>query len=330
MTLHRIHQACAGRLVASVFIMHTAVSPTAAQPYPSQTIRIVVGAAAGTPPDIVTRIVANQLSESEGWRIVVENKPGAMTTLAASEVLRQSGDGYSILPITLSSTVGATLLPNAGVQFQVDFVPVIKLATAYHVLVVNPTLPVKSMTELITLLKQHPDKLTFSSAGFGTPAHMAGELFKLQTGVRATHVPYQSLARAIADLISGTNQYQFITPLPVLDLIATGKLRALVVTSPERMPALREVSTVVEAGFPQLIIQDWNGFVVKRGTPETVVNRLNLAINKVLETPKARDAIAKLSAEAAGGSPGEFGSHLAAQIEHWTKVVNESGMKMHQ
>jgi tripartite-type tricarboxylate transporter receptor subunit TctC len=329
-TLHRIRQACAGRLVACVFIMQTAVSPTAAQPYPSQTVRIVVGSAAGTPPDIVTRIVANQLSESEGWRIVVENKPGAMTTLAAREVLRQPADGYSILPITLSSTVGATLLPNAGVRFQVDFVPVIKLATAYHVLVVNPTLSVESMTELIALLKQHPDQFTFSSGGFGTPAHMAGELFKLQTGVRATHVLYQSLARAIADLISGINQYQFITPLPVLDLIATGKLRALAVTSPERMPALRDVPTVVEAGFPQLIIQDWNGFVVKRGTPETVVNRLNLAINKVLETPKARDAIAKLSAEAAGGSPGEFGSHVATQIEHWTKVVNESGMKMHQ
>jgi tripartite-type tricarboxylate transporter receptor subunit TctC len=159
---------------------------------------------------------------------------------------------------------------------------------------------------------------------------MMGELFKLQTGVRATHVPYPTLSRAIADLVSGVNQYQFITSLPVLDLIATGKLRALAVTSPERMPALKDIPTVVEAGFPQLIIQDWNGFVVKRGTPEAIVDRLNMATNKVLETPKVRDALAKLSAEVAGGSPGEFGSHVAAQIEHWTKVVNDSGMKMHQ
>src|SRR5262249_37373653 len=157
-----------------------------------------------------------------------------------------------------------------------------KLATAHQVLVVNPTLPVKSMAELIALLKQHPDKLAFSSGGFGTPAHMAGELFKIQNGGAPTHFPFQPRPPPPPALSSGTNQYQFITPLPVLDLIATGKLRALAVTSPERMPALRDVPTVVEAGFPQLIIQDWNGFVVKRGTPETIVSRLNLAINKVL------------------------------------------------
>ena len=326
----RIYQFSAMTVIATACSLCTAVSPVAAQTYPSQMIRIFVPSTAGTPPDIISRIVANQLQESEGWRVILENKPGAMQTLAAAEVLKQPADGYSIMSIALSSTVARALLPNVVFRLDADFVPVIKLATAYHVLVVNPAVPAKSLPELVALLKNEPDKLTFSSGGFGTPAHLAGELFKLQTGIRATHVPYLSLPRAIGDLVGGINQYQFITPLPVLDLIATGKLRALAVTAPERMPALKDVPTVAEAGFPELIIQEWIGFIVKRGTPDNVVDRLNSAINKALAVPRVRDALAKLSAETAGGSPAEFGTHIASQMAYWTKVVNDSRMKMHQ
>jgi tripartite-type tricarboxylate transporter receptor subunit TctC len=325
-----IRQFSARTVFATMCGLYAAVSPVAAQTYPSQMIRIFVPSTAGTPPDIISRIIANQLQESEGWRVILENKPGAMQTLGAAEVLKQPADGYSIMSIALSSTVARALLPNVGFRLDDDFVPVIKLATAYHVLVVNPAVPAKSLPELVALLKNEPDKLTFSSGGFGTPAHLAGELFKLQTGIRATHVPYLSLPRAIGDLVGGINQYQFITPLPVLDLIATGKLRALAVTAPERMPALKDVPTVAEAGFPELIIQEWIGFIVRRGTPDNVVDRLNSAINKALAVPRVRDALAKLSAETAGGSPAEFGTHIASQMAYWTKVVNDSGMKMHQ
>jgi tripartite-type tricarboxylate transporter receptor subunit TctC len=197
-------------------------------------------------------------------------------------------------------------------------------------LVVNPGVPAKSMSQLVDWLKTGPDKYTFSSGGFGTPAHMAGELFKLQTRIRTTHVPYQALPRAIADLVSGINQYQFITPLPVLDLIATGKLRALAVTAPERMPALKEVPTVVEAGFPELIIQDWIGLMVKHGTPDSVVARLNLAFNRSLTAPGVRDAVGKLSAETAGGTPGEFGAHVVGEVDYWSRVVKASGMTIHE
>jgi tripartite-type tricarboxylate transporter receptor subunit TctC len=327
---HRIFQVSAITLFAFVSSALTVTSPVAGQTFPSQTIRIVVGSAAGTPPDIVSRIVANHLSESEGWRVVVENKPGAMTTLAVAEVLKQPADGHSIVPVTLSTSVSQALLPNVAFRLSADLQPVIKLATAYHVLVVNPGVPAKSMSELVDWLKNEPDKFTFSSGGFGTPAHMAGELFKLQTGIRTTHVPYQALPRAIADLVSGINQYQFITPLPVLDLIATGKLRALAVTAPGRMPALKEVPTVVEAGFPELIIQDWVGLMVKRGTPDNVVARLNLAFDKALAAPRVRDAVERLSAETAGGSPAEFGAHVVGQVGYWSRVVKASGMRMYQ
>ena len=317
-------------LFASACSLCAAISPIAAQSYPSQTVRIVVPAAAGTPPDIVSRIVANQLSESEGWRVIVENKAGAMQTLGAAEVLNQAADGHSIMVVSLGSTVASALMPNLKYKLDVDFAPVIKLTTAYHVLVVNPDVAAKSMTELVTLLRSKPDKLTFSSGGFGTPAHVAGELFKLRTGVRATHVPYQALPRAITDLVAGVNQYQFITPLPVLDLIAAGKLRALAVTAPKRMRALPDIPTVVEAGFPDLIIQDWNGFMVKRNTPDDIVVRLNAAISKALAAPRVQDAMAKLSAETAGGSPAEFGAHVVAQLDYWARVVTDSGMTMHQ
>ena len=201
-------------------------------------IRIVIHASAGTPPDIITRIVANELGQSEGWLSVVENKPGAFGTIAAAEVLKQPADGHTIfvdLPARLSA---ATRLccHNISYRLDVDFAPVDKDSTTSHnVLVVNPAVPAKSLPELVALLKSQPDKLTFSSGGFGTPAHLTGELFKLQTGVRVAHVTYKLVAQTIGDLVNGTNHYQFITSLPVLDLIATGKLRALAVTAPTRM-----------------------------------------------------------------------------------------------
>jgi tripartite-type tricarboxylate transporter receptor subunit TctC len=155
-------------------------------------------------------------------------------------------------------------------------------------------------------------------------------MFKVQTGVRAQHVPYQALPRAIADLLNGTNHYQFISPLPVLDLIAVGKLRALAVTAPDRLAALPDVPTVGEAGFPDLIIQDWFGLLLKSGTPDDVVVRLNGAINKALAKPRVREAIAKLAAEPAGGTPAEFGQFLDSQLAHWSKVVKDSGIRMQQ
>jgi len=310
--------------------MLATASPVGAQSYPSNMIRVMVPSAAGTPPDIMGRIIASELGESEGWRVIVENKPGAIQTIGLADVLKQPADGYTIASIALPASAAPALLPNVGFRLDGDFAPVIKLASAYHVLVVHPDVPAKSLGELVALLKSQPDKYTFSSGGFGTPAHLAGEMFKLQTKVRTTHVPYNALPRAITDLLNGTNHFQFITPLPVIDLIGTGKLRALAVTGPARLPVLKDVPTVGEAGFPDLIIQDWFGLLVKTGTPNEVVVRLNDTVNKALAKPRVREAIAKLAAEPAGGTPAEFGQFLGSQVAHWSKVVKESGIKMHE
>ena len=300
------------------------------QPYPSRPIRIVVPTAPSTPPDIISRIVANDLTENEGWTVVVENRPGAVMTIAGSDVLRQPADGYSIYAMSLPVSAASAFLPNMPFNLETDFKPVIKLSKSYNVLVVNPSVQAKSVSELVALIKRQPDKMNFSSGGVGTPAHLIGEMFKLQTGGRAMHVPYQQFPQAITDLLNGTNQYMFITTLPVVELIASGKLRGLAVTGPQRLASMKDVPTIVEQGFPDLVVEDWVGFSVKSGTPDDVVMRLNTAINKSLAKPKVREALAKLGAEAAGGTSAEYGALVKGQVAHWGKVVKESGIKLPQ
>jgi tripartite-type tricarboxylate transporter receptor subunit TctC len=305
-------------------------SEVTAETYPTAAIRIVVPTSAGTPPDIISRVIAMELSEAEGWKVIVENRPGAVQTIAGAEVLKQPADGHALYAMSVPVSAAPALLPNIPFRLDADFAPVIKVSASYNVLVVNPSVPARSVAELVTLLKSQPDKLNFSSGGFGTPAHLIGEMFKVKTGVRAAHVPYQQFPQAIADLLNGTNHYMFVTTLPVVDLVATGKLRALAITGPKRVAALKDVPTVVEQGFPDLAVEDWVGFAVKGGTPNEIVARLNAAIAKALAKPKVREAFARLGAEPAGGSPAEFSNLVKSQVAHWKQVVAASGIKMPQ
>jgi tripartite-type tricarboxylate transporter receptor subunit TctC len=313
-----------------VLVVAGAASAAHAQPFPSNAIRIVVPTVAGTPPDIISRVVAAELAEAEGWRMLVENRPGALQTIGMSDVLKQPADGYSIYPMSVPTMVVPALLPHLGLRPDADFAPIIKLSTSYNVLVVPPSFPAKSVSELVAALKKQPGRFNFSSAGFGTPAHLAGEMFKLQTGVSATHVPYQQAQQRIADLLNGTNHFDFLATVSAGDFIATGKLRALAVTAPKRVAGIADVPTVVEQGFANLVLEDYVGFSVKSGTPKEIAARLNQAMNRALQKPKVRDAFATLGATPAGGTPDEFGSLIRSQVAYWSNVVKESGIKMPQ
>jgi tripartite-type tricarboxylate transporter receptor subunit TctC len=291
-------------------------------------LRIVIAGAAGSPPDVISRIVATELSENQNWRINVENRPGALSTLAIADVLKQPADGRTIMTMDVPVVSAPALAPERGLRLETDFAPVIKLSRDYSVLVVNPSVPARSLAELIALLKSQPGQFNFSSGPFGTPAHLIGEKFKLQTGVVATHVPYPGPQQRLSDLMGGITQFDFMTAANAVDLIATGRLRALAVTAPTRVAALKEVPTVVEQGFPDLVVEGWAGFAVKTGTPKEVTERLNAAVNTALSQERVRSTFANLGAEPVGGSAAEFAAFVNSQIAHWGKVVRDSGIKM--
>jgi tripartite-type tricarboxylate transporter receptor subunit TctC len=186
-----------------------ALGAAQAQIFPSSAIRIVAPTTPGTPPDVISRVIAAELSDAEGWRVVVENKPGALTTLGMADVLRQPPDGYSLFAISVGAMATPALLPSMNLRLDTDFVPVIKVSVSYNVLVVNPSVPAKSVAELVVLLKNQPDRFNLSASAFGTPSHLLGEVFKLQTGIRATLVPYQQGQQRIADLLNGTTDFAF-------------------------------------------------------------------------------------------------------------------------
>ena len=301
-----------------------------AETYPSNVIRIVVPTGPGTPPDIISRVVAAELSEGEGWRLVVENKPGALQTIGMAEVLKQPADGYTIYPMSVPTTAVPALMPNLGMRPDVDFIPTVKLSKSYNALVVSASVPAQSIPELVALLKQQPGRYNFSSAGFGTPAHLIAEMFKLQTGTQATHVPYQQAQQRIGDLLNGTNHFDFLATVSAGDLVATGKLRALGVTASDRVEGMKTVATVVEQGFADLVVEDYVGFAVKSGTSPEIVARLNEAVNKALRKPRVVETFAKLGATPAGGSADDFANLIKSQVAHWGRVVRESGIKMPQ
>jgi tripartite-type tricarboxylate transporter receptor subunit TctC len=305
-----------------------ALRRASAQSFPTNVIRIVVPTSASTPPDILARIVAAALSDSEGWKVVVENKAGAVMTIGAMDVLSQPADGHTLFSVTAPISALPALVPNAQFDLEKDFVPLIQTGTGYNVLVVNPSVPANSVDELIAYLKKDTGKHTFSSGGFGTPAHLLGELFKLETGVPAVHVPYVQFPQAIGDLVSGINTYQFITVLPVVQLIKTGKLKALAVMGKKRIAALPDVPTIAEAGYPKLASEDWAGILVKSGTPAPVVERLHAAIDKAIKTEKVREAFAKLGVDPGGGAAEPFGALVHTEIVRWSKVIKEADIKI--
>jgi tripartite-type tricarboxylate transporter receptor subunit TctC len=299
----------------------------AAQTFPSQPIRIVVGFAAGSGSDIFARLMAQWLTERLGWSVLVENRPGAGGNIGTESVVKASPDGYTLLQWVPANAVNNSLYPNLSFNFLRDIAPVAGTARAPYVVVVNPNVPVKTIPELIAHAKANPGKLNFASAGVGTGIHMAGELFKMLAGVEMVHVPYRGAAGAMTDLIGGQVQLMFDTTAASIPHIKSGKVRALAVTTATRSALLPDLPTVgdfvkgYEASGPF-------GLGAPTGTPPAVLDRLNREINAVLADPKVKARLAELGSEPLTGSPADIGRMLAAESEKWAKVVKAANIKV--
>jgi tripartite-type tricarboxylate transporter receptor subunit TctC len=316
------------------FLHLTAVAaalPTAsfiawAQPYPSRPVRIIVGFAAGGTQDIVARLVGQSLSDRLGQPFLVENRPGAGSNLAAEAVVKAPPDGYTVLLIGAPNAINATLYDNHNFNFVRDIAPVAGIIRAPLVVVVNPSTPATTVPALIAYTKANPGKITMASSGNGSPSHVAGELFKMMTGVNMIHVPYRGETPALTDLLGGQVQVMFAALPSAIEHIRAGELRALAVTTKSRSEALPDVATVGEF-VPDYEASAWNGLGVPMNTSRQIIDKLNKEINDGLADPKMKARLAGLGGTPLSGSPTDFGKLVARETEKWAKVVRFSGAR---
>jgi tripartite-type tricarboxylate transporter receptor subunit TctC len=291
--------------------------------YPSRPVHLIVGFPAGYATDIIARLISASLSQRLGQQVVVENHPGAATNIAAEEVVNAAPDGYTLLAMTVTNAVNATLYKNLSFDIRNDIAPIVATFTSPNVLVVTPSLPVKTLPEFISYAKAHPGKINYASAGYGSAPNVNAELFKMMTGVDLVHVPYST--SFIPDLLSGQVQCAF-PPIPLaIANIRAGKLRALAVTSAKRSGALPNVPAVAEfvPGFEATI---WHGIGAPKNTPLAIVNKLNSEINAVLADPKVKERFADLGGAAIGGSPDQFRTLIAGEVTKWGKVIRAANI----
>jgi tripartite-type tricarboxylate transporter receptor subunit TctC len=297
-----------------------------AQTYPSRPIRWIVGFTPGGSTDIIARLMGQWLSEQLGQSVIIENRPGAGSNIAAEAVVRAPPDGYTLLLVGPANAVNATLYHNLNFNFIRDIAPVASISREPLVVVVNPSVPVRTIPDLIAHAKANPGKLNMASSGIGTSVHVAGELFKIMTGINMVHVPYRGAAPAITDLIAGQMQVMFATLPSSIEYVRTSKLRGLAVTTAQRTPALPDLPTVgdVLAGYEASAVY---GVGAPRNTPPEIVDRLNREINAGLADPNMKARLAELGGTAQPGSPADFGKLIASETEKWAKVVKFSGAK---
>jgi tripartite-type tricarboxylate transporter receptor subunit TctC len=323
MKLHRrqfLHLAASAAMVPSTLRFGWA------QGYPSRPIRWVVGSPPGGSADVVARIIAPWLSERLGQQVIVENKPGAGTNLAAQSVINAPPDGHTLLFVTPANAINATLYDGLTFSFTRDVAPVAGIVTVPFVLATNPALPTKNVAELIVYTKANPGKISMGSAGIGSVPHMAGELFKLMTGVDMVHVPYRGSAPALTDLMGGHVQVMFDAMPASLPLIRSGALRGLAVTSSARSSTLPDLATVAET-VPGYETSSWYGIGAPKDAPSEIVERLNREISAGLENPIVKGRLAEAHAAPMAFTSVQFGMHVDAETEKWAKVVRSVGIK---
>ena len=296
------------------------------QAYPTRPVRLVVGFPPGGGNDIVARLMGQWLSERLGQPVIIENRPGAATSIATETVVRAPPDGYALLFVAPSSAINATLYEKLNFNFIHDIAPVAGIIRIPNVMVVNPSVPATSVPEFIAYAKSNPGKINMASPGVGTSVHLSGELFKMMTGIDMVHVPYKGSAPSLTDLLGGQVQVTFATMPSAIEYIRAGRLRALAVTTATRSEALPETPTVGEF-VPGYEVSTWYGVGAPNGTPAEVIDKINKEINAGLADPKLKARLADLGGITIAGSPGAFGKLIADETEKWAKVIRSANIK---
>jgi tripartite-type tricarboxylate transporter receptor subunit TctC len=314
------------RLCAAFALALAAPAAAWAQGTPDRPIRFVVGFTTGGPSDVLARALGQKMSASLKQVIVIENRPGAGGNTAAEVVAKSAPDGTTwLLGNNSILATNAALYSKPGFDPVKDFAPVGLVATQPNILVVNPKLPVQSVKELIALAKARPGQINFASSGHGAAAHLAGQLFKTSTGIDIVHVPYKGAQPALTDLIAGQVQMMFATSASVLPFIQAGRLRALAVTSPQRMGELPSLPTMAEAGVPGFEAVTWHGIVVPAATPAPLIERIHKSLEEALNSPDLRAQFKGLGVDPAPGTPQAFADYIKSETPKWTQVVRDSG-----
>ncbi len=318
-----------GWLAASVIAGASLVIPSLhAQDWPTKPIRLVVPFSPGGATDIIGRLVAQKLGDRLGQSVVVDNRPGAATTIGNAAVAKAPPDGYTLLFAPTPFVITQALYPKLPYDADKEFAPVSLLAVSPFILVVNAALPVKSVPELVALARAKPGTLTFCSAGSGSVPHLAGELFKLNAKIDMVHVPYKGGGPAITDLIGGQVDMMFATPIEVMAHVNSGKLRVLATTASKRLPSLPDVPTMLEGGVPQFDVYAFFGVLAPAGTPKPVVDRVASELAVVMKDPDVLQRFAEQSAEPRVLGPEAFTAFLRSERSKWADVVKRSGAKV--
>jgi tripartite-type tricarboxylate transporter receptor subunit TctC len=313
---------------AIVFVAMAAVTAIAqAQTYPIKPIRFIVPFPPGGGTDAMARIMAPKLAEALGQQVIIDNRGGAGATIGTEIAAKSPPDGYTLLLMTVTNAVGMGLYPNLKYDLVRDFAPVTRVATTPHVVVVHPSVPAKTVKELVALAKARPGALVYSSSGSGSVSHLGGEYFAYLTGTKMLHVPYKGGGPSVAALLGGEVSAAFATMPSVISFIRTGRVRALALTTAERSPSLPNVGTVMEAGIPNYDVGSWYGLSVPAGTPKEIVSRLHAETVKLLALPDVKQRLDTSGFEVITSTPEQYGEFVRAEVERWAKVVKISGAR---
>ena len=306
----------------------SAVSLAQTEAYPARPLRMVVPYPPGGFTDILGRLVSDRLGARLGQPVVVENRGGGGSVIGTDIVAKAAPDGYTLLLVAPDIAINESLVARLPYSASRDFAPVMHAAWSPVVLVTHPSVRAASVQELIELARAEPGKLNFASGGNGTGAHLMLELFKSRAGIDVVHVPFKGVGPATAGLLGGQVSGMFLQMAVARPHVAAGKLRGLATPSPKRSPAMPDLPTVAESGLPGFEAVPWFGFVVRAGTPQPIIGRLNTELAAVLQQPDVRKQLADSGAEAVTGTPAEFGAFIQSEIARWARVVKESGAKI--